>query len=71
MIKVLFTCEYCGTEEKIDYDDMEEKRIVPLCKQCYDEFWKKRCRLVKAIGKLYNEFNIPVDTFNAEELSDW
>ena len=68
MIKVLFTCEHCGAEEKIDYDDMEEKRIVPVCEQCYTEFWEKRCRLVKSIGKLYKEFHIPVDTFNAEEL---
>lgn len=70
MIKVLFTCEHCGKEEKIDYDDMEEKNIVPVCDKCYKKFWDKRCSLVLSIKQLYNEFHIPVDTFNADELAE-
>jgi RNase P subunit RPR2 len=70
MIKVLFKCEKCGKEQKINYDDIEEKNIVPICDKCYEIFWNTRCALVQSIKQLYSEYHISIETFDAGDIQD-
>ena len=58
MIKIIFTCEVCGFVEEIDYDDVEEKRVVPVCDTCYCKFQKQHQRLKNNIVKLYSQYQI-------------
>jgi len=58
MIKITFTCEECGIVEEIDYDDVEEKRIVPVCDICYGIFEKKKERIKSNLVKLYSQYHI-------------
>ena len=67
MIEIKFTCDKCGAEETIDEeDDIDEKRMVPVCNKCYKKFEKRRLDYVKRIKKFYEEFHIDVDTFKIE-----
>ena len=71
MIKIEFTCYSCGGSSEITEDDIEEKTIVPVCDACYKMFLSRKSKLVKSFGKklngVYEEYGIPVDTFNAVE----
>ena len=58
MIKITFTCEVCGEVGEIEYDDVEEKRIVPVCDTCYRKFEKRKERLKGNISKLYTDYHI-------------
>ena len=58
MIEIKFTCEVCGIEELIDYDDVEEKRIVPVCDICYNKFKKNQERMKSNMVKLYDQYHI-------------
>ena len=58
MIKITFTCEVCGGAEEIYYDDVEEKRVLPVCDTCYDTFQKKKERIKNNLLKLYSQYHI-------------
>ena len=58
MIDITFTCDVCGAVERITYDDVEEKRIVPTCDTCYYTFGVKKERLKSNIEKLYSHYHI-------------
>jgi len=71
MIKIEFTCLTCGGIESITADDIDGKTVVPVCDACYKKFLSRKGELVKSFGKklegIYEEYGIPVDTFNAGE----
>ena len=71
MIKIEFTCLTCSETTSITEDDIEEKTIVPVCDDCYKEFLSRREKVIKSFKKkvkaVYEEYGIPVDTFNAAE----
>jgi len=71
MIKIEFTCKTCGKVESISADDIEEKTIVPVCDDCYEKFLSRKEKLIKLFIKkltsIYNDYGIPVDTFNVSE----
>ncbi len=74
MIKIEFTCLTCEATADITEDDIDEKTVVPVCDACYELFLSRKEKLVKAFEKkmrdVYEEYGIPVDTFEAsEELS--
>lgn len=75
MIKIEFTCTTCGATADITADDVDEKTVVPVCDACYEKFLSQKGKLVKSFERklkgVYEEYGIPVDTFNAtEELAD-
>ena len=71
MIKIIFTCLTCGEIEDITADDVDEKTTVPVCDACYKRFLSRKRRLIKSFENrlkgIYEEYGIPVDTFNANE----
>ena len=58
MIEISFTCEKCGIKLQIEYDDVEEKRIVPVCEPCYNKFENRKDKLIRSLQKLYAEHHI-------------
>ena len=71
MIKIEFTCYVCGEKSEIGVDDIDEKTIVPICDDCYKKFLSRKGKLIKSfikrLKKVYSDYGIPVDTFNAGE----
>jgi len=71
MIGIEFTCGVCGNVSKITEDDIADKKIVPVCDPCYENFLAEKSKIVTATEKkltgLYKKYGIPVDTFNAAE----
>ena len=71
MIQIEFTCYRCGKSSEIVVDDIEEKTIVPVCDDCYGMFIVQKEKLIKSFTKrlkdIYKKYNIPVNTFKANE----
>ncbi len=69
MIKIEFTCYSCGKISDIGTDDIDEKTTVPVCDVCYQKFLLRKEKLIESFKKkltsIYDEYSIPVDTFNA------
>lgn len=71
MIRIEFTCYSCGESSEISADDIDGKEIVPVCDNCYEKFLSRKEKLIKSFLKkltaVYNDYSIPIDTFNASE----